>query len=274
LGEYLKELVDLDATQRWISAVSVVALVVGAFFAAPWALAIFLGVLMFGSFRLWRDRREIQSAELEQFKVIAKRLRDEINVQPAQGYRGFTYAEHQDDRNHHEKIFRKHFPDISTVIDRWCRNPEDRDAARKIVEFEIRERIPELVPEPMRYSVGTAILSYVGESLLYISAPPGKFDVASGIYDMSGTNVGRCLRYQDRPGQWATYNAYLDLECVDQIALELNQLSVEMWGSEAVNRWRELLRRDTHDRDDLRERLTGVIHKNHMTRKNCDQECY
>jgi len=276
LRRYARDLVTHDWTTGSLFLVSTVALVLGLFhlYLSPvWGLCAMAVVLLTSGFRLWRDERELSAREHDQLKAIAGILRAEINTQPAQGYRNFTYAVNSDDRKHSERMFRKHFPNIAEVVDAWIHNPADRAAASLLVHEEILRQMPETVPETMRSSIANAVLSYVEKSLLHSFAPPGRFDVATDVYDNSGVE-STCLRCQEGPGTWGVFSAMPNIEGIEQIAIALNELSARAWQSAQATIWKELLRQDARSREQLRDYLTGVINSNHLTRRHCDRQCY
>jgi len=141
-----------------------------------------------------------------------------------------------------------------------------------LMNTKLLTQMSEAIPATMRQSVANAICTYVEESLFYSAAPPGRFDVE--LVDFKGREATRALRFQDRPGQYALFNVGSDLEGVDQIALELNQLSVATWGSAEGEIWRELVRLNWRSREQLSDYLTDVINGHRLTRKHCDRECY
>ena len=283
LGYYLRRLITLDAAQEATVGVTFILLVLGIFLprlahgvdslSPAWAFAIFLAVLMFSGFRLWRDERRIDEREEVQLKEIAKTLRDQINLQETQRYRNFTYAENSDDRAHHQRTFLKNFPNKARAIDGWLNNPAEQDSELALLTAVAQGKIPERIPEQMRSSLALIIRSYVERTRLQSSPPAGWFEARTGDYGHNGQEV-TCLAVNDGPSSGSIYTNVLGLGEVGQIAIELNALSMQVWQMPQAQTYRETARKDWRLREELRDDLTAIIHSNHLTRKNCDRECY
>lgn len=272
LGLYFKKLVTHDWTTAGLFVASLVVLVLGFWrhYVSPiWGISSTGLVLLMSGFRLWRAERGIEAEEATQLREIANRLRDEIDAQETRPYRMFSFAENPQDKAHHEKMFRKHLPKTVAVMDAWLCNPDARSVERTRMNENLLAQIPEGIPGSMRQSVANSICSYVETALSFSVAPPGKFDVE--LMDLNG-NKNRYLRFEDSPGQHGTFPAVL--QDIDQIAVELNELSVSAWQSTEGQVWRELARLDWRNREKLRDRLTTATTSHHWTRKYCDQECY
>jgi hypothetical protein len=268
LGFYLKRLVSLDSIQAILFGVSLVLLVAGAFVSPSWAVVVFLVILMWSGFRLWRDERKTEEFESTILRGIADHIRAEIDEQFKTPYRSFTWAENNADRKHHEEMFRKHLPHEANAIDEWFGMPHQRENAKLAVLTAITEQLPGTLLEDMRNSVASSILTYVYSSLFHGMAPPGRFDVS----DVEG--YGLCLRFAESASSWGVFSNHPNVEGMEGIASDLNALSVSIWGSPEVHDWREIIKSDSSKREELRQLLTHVVFRAHFTRKYCDSVCY
>jgi hypothetical protein len=263
---YLKRLVNLDSVQVIIFCTSVVLLVVGSLFTPSWAVVIFLGILMFSGFRLWRDDREIHEREDILLRGIATRLRSQIDDQPDPDMRLFSFAEENSDLAHHEREFRKHFPSIVKGMDAWCANPGARNVIYQHVRSRVLELMPTSIPESLKWVLANAIANHIRDNVRFSSgiSPQGIFEVSP--FGFLSINEGN--------GQWAIFDNTVQTDDVDQAVKDLNALTVTASGLPEVRTWRELANLDGNLRENFRDELTEVIHSNRLGRKHCDRECY
>ena len=280
---YCKRLVTHDMATMGFFFVSIAALLASTYeaqighrdigIAPELSLLAVVVVLIFSGFRLWRDERRIDEHEELLLKEIATILRDQINLQGEQTYRSFTFAENVDDRKYHEEMFRKHLPRICKLMDEWVTNPDARANARQMLIAITMARIPDAVPETMKFPFANSIANDVGDALSRSFAPEGRFGVATENYGNSF--IGQKLLTHTESHNSKSINPPMpDDVDVDQLVISLNALTIEAWNSPEAQLWKELIRTDGRKRDELRDHLTDTIKKSHMTRKNCDRECY
>jgi hypothetical protein len=263
---YIRKLVDFDATQRLLTVVSILGLVAGIIFARPWALAIFLGVLMFSSFRLWRDDRDVQEREDKLFRELATSLREQVHAQESDDLRFFSFGDDNDDHAHFEHVFRKHFHSIATTIDSWCAGPSAQVLIRSQTMARVLTDMPDNVQEDLRTTVANSIVNQLGASRWSNLAPVGRFEVTP--------DANRFLAIHEGNGQFTIFNAAWPINDVDQVVADLNAFTLAMWDTTECRTWRELTRLDGTLREQLSEDLTKVINSNRLGRKHCDRECY
>ena len=265
LGYYLKRLVNLDSASAILFGVSILVLVLGSFVSPPWAVVAFLVVLMWSGFRLWRDDRQVHEREDKLFRDIATTLRGQIDTQPNDEWRMFSFAEQVQDADHHEREFRKHFPSIVETMDIWCASPGLQSALRRQTSATVLEQMPESVPEALRPSLANAIANHVGAYIRSYPAVPklGRFEVSSdGFISISEGN-----------GQWALYNG-VEVDDVEQAVEDLNALTVSALDSPTSQVWMELRKLEADQRQKFRDDLTEVIYGNRLSRRHCTRECY
>ena len=227
--------------------------------------------MTWSGFRLWRDERKIEEFEGALLRGIASYIRDQIESLHGQRYRRFVWAQNPDDRAHHEKMYRKHLPDVDRAINAWVQNPDDQDTASFNVTAAISEGMPNDVPTRLRNSVNSAIHSYIKESLMHSVAPPGRF----------GVSEFQRFVFSNRDGMGASVLSHLphnegptSVKEAEKLAEVLNLYCIEVWNSPDAQHWRGLQREDEKLKERVKSAVTKQIFRARFPRKYCDKDCY